>query len=188
MSETVHYRGIATKVVIPEGKTLLNVAEDILKEHGKEVPAYCDNALEGLISTFYHQYFTHKDILYKLEQTDVDVDDDIIDGEWINPDKFRYELRYYNGGAGLEECLEEAMDNASESPTEPSELKKLVIIYKVACEYDYCPDSDEVDEILKNVIEYNDREGLIKMLDEYTGWSPSDIEGKVFSILESQEL
>jgi len=40
MSETVHYRGFATKIMQPHGQTVMDVAKSILKEKGCEINEY----------------------------------------------------------------------------------------------------------------------------------------------------
>jgi len=112
MSETVHYKGIATKIECSnEGLNNNQMAEQILKERGKTVEDYYDSALECLCGEFYHEYFYHKktDTLYKLENKEHEPDEEIIRAE-DKTENIEYELRYYNGGAGFEECLEEAFD------------------------------------------------------------------------------
>ena len=115
MSETVHYRGVATKVDIPEGKTLVQVAEDILKSRDPQykIPAYSDGPLEYLCDHYNEEYFFHvgKQTLYMITKASIDIDEDIIRAKELADGTIVYELKYYNGGAGFEECLEKAMDN-----------------------------------------------------------------------------
>jgi len=65
-------------------------------------------------------------------------------------------------------------------------LKDLAIAYKCAQEYDYCPDSSEVDDVLKIIWRDIDRDVLIKILDKYSGYSTGDIEGNVFHIINNE--
>lgn len=111
MSETVHYRGTATEVKVPKGKALLEVVESILKERGVQIKPYHSDALECLIDNFYYEYFylDSKNILYKITKEDVSTDGDIIHAEIDEKGFIKYELKYYNGGAGFQECLEEAI-------------------------------------------------------------------------------
>jgi len=114
MSETVHYRGVATKVIIPEGKTLVQVAEDILKERDPQykIPPYTDGPLEALCDEYYNEYFFYpgNQSLYNITKGSIDLDEDIMEAKELEDGTIVYELKYYNGGAGFEECLEEAMD------------------------------------------------------------------------------
>lgn len=114
MRETVHYRGVATKVVIPEGKTLVQVAGDILKtRHPKYKISVSDNPINYLCDIFYTGYFFHvgSQTLYNITRGSIDMDEEIIKAKELPDGTIVYELKYYNGGAGFDECLEEAMDN-----------------------------------------------------------------------------
>lgn len=112
MSETVHYRGIATKIEQPIGKTLIDVAKDILTERNKKIASYYDNPIECLCDTYYKEFFYHPktQTLYKLDNHECDPYDDIIMAVSKENGIINYELRYYNGGVGFIECLEEAFD------------------------------------------------------------------------------
>lgn len=112
MSETVHYRGIATKIDIQKGDTVLDLACRILKERHKEIASYYENALECLCNNYDEEFFYHPktNTLYKISHTQYEPDEEIIKAKLKDDGTIEYELRYYNGGAGFEECLEEAMD------------------------------------------------------------------------------
>jgi len=112
MSETVHYKGIATKINQVNGKTLMQVAKDILKDRNKEIADYYDNAIECLCDSFYREFFYHSktQTLYKLDNNEYEPDEDIIKANQKEDGTIEYELRYYNGGAGFDECIEEAFD------------------------------------------------------------------------------
>lgn len=108
MSETVHYRGTAQRVDL-QGLTNEEFALKFIKGEGREVPDYYDNSVEYLVSTWDDDFFfySRNQTIYKITREDVDIDDEIIRAEF-DGDKINYELRFYNGGAGFEECLEEA--------------------------------------------------------------------------------
>ena len=112
MSETVHYKGIATKIEQPNDKTLIQVAEGILSDRHEEVKDYYDNALECLCDVYYEEFFYHKakQTLYSITKTDHDLEEEIIKAEPRADGRINYELKYYNGGAGFEECMEVAFD------------------------------------------------------------------------------
>jgi hypothetical protein len=112
MSKTVHYKGVAIKIEQPHDKTLLDVAEGILKERGHNIPKYYDNAIECLTQEFYKEFFYHNKTqsLYKITQEWHDLDEDIIKADLMDDGTIIYELRYYNGGAGFDECMEMAFD------------------------------------------------------------------------------
>lgn len=112
MSETVHYKGVATKVDQPIDKTVIEVAEAILKERGKEMAVYYDNAIECLCEEYYDEYFYHHKAksLYSITKEWVELEDDIIKADINSDGTIQYEVRYYNGGAGFSECLENAFN------------------------------------------------------------------------------
>jgi hypothetical protein len=113
MSETVHYRGRAIKVAVGlEGSK--EYAMSVLRERNKAVDDYYKgNVIECLCDNYYEEFFFHPKTnnIYKIEsKNDVDIYDDIIDAKIIDEGVIEYELKYYNGGAGFTECLEEAFN------------------------------------------------------------------------------
>jgi len=115
MSETLHYRGVATKIMQPQGQTVMDVARGILKERNYSINEYYKgNAIQCLTEDFNYEFFFHPrtQSLYKITRVEHEPDEDIIEAKLIGFDnsQIAYELRYYNGGAGFEECLEEAFD------------------------------------------------------------------------------
>ena len=112
MSETVHYKGNAKRVDL-KGLTLEEFAQNYIKIQGLEVPSYSDSALEYLTDRWRGLFFFYprNQTLYNITLESIDQDDEIIKAEFSSVDEsINYELRYYNGGAGFEECLEEAFD------------------------------------------------------------------------------
>lgn len=113
MSETVHYKG---KIQFnTEGlNNCIERAREILKKRGEELKDYYNNEVEQLCDDYYKEYFYHSktETLYKiLSQEDHDLDEEIIKvTKTTDPWVLEYELRYYNGGAGFAECLEEALN------------------------------------------------------------------------------
>jgi hypothetical protein len=113
MSETVHYRGVATKIEQPNDKTLIEVAESILKERNIELDEYYEgNSIKQLCEDMHYEFFYYPgtNSLYSITRECVDQYDDIIQAELKDNGTIEYDLKYYNGGAGFEECLEEAFD------------------------------------------------------------------------------
>lgn len=113
MSETVHYRGRAIKVAVG----LENSKEysmSILRERNKTVEDYYEgNVIECLCDNYDDEFFFHPKTnnIYKLEsKNDIDIDEEIIKAQEVSDGVIEYELRYYNGGAGFAECLEEAIN------------------------------------------------------------------------------
>jgi hypothetical protein len=113
MSETVHYKGVATKVKQPKKKTLNDLAENILKERNIEIEkSYNGNHIEQLCEDMCYEFFYYPKTksLYSITKEDVDQDEYIIKAELKDNGTIEYDLKYYNGEAGFEECLEEAFD------------------------------------------------------------------------------
>jgi hypothetical protein len=113
MSETVHYKGTATKIYQDSGKTVEEMAMSILNSKGiTQVLGFYDNAIEYLCDEWYEEYFFHpaSQSLFKITKETHEPDEEIINAKKIAKDTFEYELRYYNGGAGFSECLEEALN------------------------------------------------------------------------------
>jgi hypothetical protein len=113
MSETVHYKGTATKIYQDLGKTVEEMAQQILLNRGFDSkPSWADNYIEALCEMFSNEFFYHPKSmsLYKVDRWEHEQDEEIIKANKIGTDKFEFELRYYNGGAGFGECLEEALD------------------------------------------------------------------------------
>ena len=116
MSETEHYKGTATKINIPKDKSLNEVAEEILKESNIKKMGYYNSSIEQLTEDWSDKDFFHykTGTLYKLEGKEIDPDEDIIRAEIKDETTIEYELRFYNGGVGFSECLEEAFDKIEE--------------------------------------------------------------------------
>lgn len=116
MSETVHYKGTATKVEIPEGLTVEQVAATILAEANMSRPSYWDTDLEYLGCVFDYEYFFYPQTqsLYKITQYEVGSTKDITEASTNKDGIIEYELRYCNGGTRFEEALKEAFDKLNE--------------------------------------------------------------------------
>lgn len=112
MSETVHYKGIATAIKTTEFISVEDVAKEILKNRNKKIASYYSNAIECLVQEFNDEYFFHPktQTLYSITKTSHDLDQAIIKAESKEDGTIEYELRFYNGGSGFEECMEEAFD------------------------------------------------------------------------------
>lgn len=107
MSETVHYRGKAIKI---EGDAEIT-AKIILAEKGiVELKSYNDTYLEQLCDDDENYFYEPtRGELYALDYTEHDLDEEIISAKEAGKEgEIEFELRYYNGGAGFSECLEEA--------------------------------------------------------------------------------
>jgi len=148
MSETVHYKGIAKKVITPEGKTINEFSAEILKERNIKIDDYYENEMACLADWCYDSYFYHKksNTLFEITRESHEPNDDIIRAEFDRNGNINYELRYYNGGAGFEECLEEALDKLLKD-----EEKQKEDLYKL-----------ELGNLTKEMYD-----GMIKVLEEH---------------------
>ena len=110
MSETVHYKGKA--VLISQGEQAEIDAKIILAEKGKERDSYYSTNIEYLVGDYYQEYFYDKKTkgLYNIEYEEHELDQEIIRAEEKEDGSIEFELRYYNGGAGFDECLQEAFN------------------------------------------------------------------------------
>ena len=112
MSNIVHYKGKLERVSVGFVACVKD-AEKILKEKDAKEVCYYDNPVEQLCDD-YEEYFYHPktETLYRIiSKLSHEEDEEIITAKQTDdPFEIEYELRYYNGGAGFEECLEEAMD------------------------------------------------------------------------------
>lgn len=111
MSQMEFHIGEAT-LIASNREDSIKIAKGILEDLGKEVGPYYKDEIECLLSTVYEKYFYHNKTgsLYQLENENFEDDDDIIEAENISPTKFKYRLKFYNGGTCFEECLEEAFN------------------------------------------------------------------------------
>lgn len=117
MSETVHYKGILTEVKSRHSKTLQEIAKNILNDRGVEISEYHltynkDDFIAILCDELYEEYHYHIESkrLFNLTKDGCDPDGDIIRASNRVDGRIDYELRYYNGGAGFGECLDEALN------------------------------------------------------------------------------
>jgi len=119
MSENVHYTGKAKELVIPEGmnefqfaRKLLEMEEDINIEEELEI---YEDEIECLLDLLEGKFFYHSKTkkFYEITKVTEDPYSDTISADIDSEGNISYELRYYNGGAGFQECLEEALTKLS---------------------------------------------------------------------------
>jgi len=113
MSETEHYRGVLTPLNVTD---IEKWAEGILKNKKIAAKDYYDSFLEQLEdSDECEDYIVIKNKAYKVKKKDIGTEDDIIEATQLPNGDIEFELRYYNGGCGFGEALEEAMDEIDQS-------------------------------------------------------------------------
>lgn len=110
MSETVHYKGILTRVLPNEGETLQDIAKRILVQHNIEFDDCYDNYLDCLQDNFYQGYVVIDDKIYEVEKKDIDPDHNIFKGSLKSDGTIEFEVKYYNGGCGFGEAIDHVLD------------------------------------------------------------------------------
>ena len=115
MSETVYYRGTA-KEIVPKGDlTVEEIAKNLCDSKGIKmndyVKEYYNESWCFLLSDEdYDQYSYIGGKLYYISKEYVDLEEEIIKANKIKEGEFTFELKFYNGGASFNECLEEAIN------------------------------------------------------------------------------
>ena len=111
MSRTEHIRG--TLVAVNAGGIDGNdMARLILKGIGITDMGGCDSWIETLTDEYYHQYYYHpsNDTIYEIRDRHEMSDEDVIRANRQPIGYIDYEVKFYNGGCGETECIEEALD------------------------------------------------------------------------------
>ena len=112
MSDYEHQRGKIIKVVSETGVTLNQHCLNILKENNLEYDDWHKNPGRQIADDLYKEYVIINDVLYKyLELIDEDPYDSFVHLEEQDDGIINFSARYYNGGCGLSEMLEEGMEN-----------------------------------------------------------------------------
>lgn len=110
MSETVHYRGRMTEIKPRHSVDLNGVAREICDSRGLEKQSFHRDYVELLCDELYDEYITINQKLFSLEKVELDCDEEIMRAEQNLDGSISYEVRYYNGGCGFNEAVEEALD------------------------------------------------------------------------------
>ena len=108
MSEIRHYRG-KLKLVTTGKEQVESKAKGLLEaEDRTEIPSYFDSWTEYLKDVFYKGYVVVDDSLYEVEKREVG-EEDVFVASKIE-DGYKFEVRYYDGGMGFDEAIEEAIN------------------------------------------------------------------------------
>ncbi len=112
MSETEIHTGKLTKYMLPDNNE--HLARDLCVKRGIEKDEYYDNWIDVLKGECDDVLFING-IFYQVDDTgDVKGDEDIAKAT-ENPDgTISYLVKYYNGGCGFGEAIEEALKNLNE--------------------------------------------------------------------------
>ena len=109
MSETVHYRGTLTEVDMLDNETLEEQCKRLLGD--TELLSYYKSYQEMLLDQFYEIYIIYDDTLYLVEKRNYEPDGDIFWSKGNEDRSISFEVKYYNGGCGFNEAIEEALEN-----------------------------------------------------------------------------
>ena len=110
MSETVRYKGKITPVYPLEGETLEDTAERILEENLIDKKDYYDSCSEQLYEDLYEQYEVINGLIYKLGIERKDPNYTFFEASSNDDGSFDIHVMYYNGGCGLGEAIENAVN------------------------------------------------------------------------------
>ncbi|EKS4345002.1 hypothetical protein QB607_003005 [Clostridium botulinum] len=112
MSEMVQYKGKLIKLEKLNNETLEQQSERICKENNfYKLPDFYYTWAECLTSELYERYYISNDSLYSIESEQVDPEYDMFNASLNKNGEIEFEVKYYNGGCGFNEALDEAMNN-----------------------------------------------------------------------------
>ncbi len=113
MSQTEHHIGKLTEVSKQENETTEQLMLRILLENNKEteLPSWYEDTKEWFNGELSEIYYYHNNKVYKIEDREFEDDSDIIEANLKPDNTIEYQIKFYNGGASFNECLEEALIN-----------------------------------------------------------------------------
>lgn len=109
MSEVVHYRGKLYEVEKLENETLEEQCKRLLEN--KELDEFYDSYKEMLLDDLSDYFTEHNEVIYRITKENVDIDEDIFQMNKNEDGSISFEVKYYNGGCGFSEAIEEAFEN-----------------------------------------------------------------------------
>lgn len=107
LSEMVQYKGVLKKIEKLEGETLEEQCKRLLEN--KELPSYHDSYAEFLLDQHYKEMTIQGGVLYHVEKEKLDPEDNMFNASIEDNGDISFEVRYYNGGCGFDEAIENAM-------------------------------------------------------------------------------
>ena len=108
MSDTVHYKGKLIPVATED--TLEATAKRVMKEEGTELKDWVDDWRYIFDDNFYREYIIIDDKIYKADYKELNSYDDIMNATINEDGSIDFEIKYYNGGCGFCEALEESVE------------------------------------------------------------------------------
>ena len=121
MSETVHYKGKIKKVEIPKDQTINEYCKELCKQFEIVESDYFLEYGKGdyiaLLTEYREDYICVNGGVYEVLSKEYhDLDEGIARLEENNDGTYDYDVRYYNGGAGFDEMIEQCFDNFYDKP------------------------------------------------------------------------
>ena len=101
MSQTDHYKGKLT----PTGKTTEEFIGNVLLEEG----CTYEDAEEYFEDHYYEDAVIHDGMVFTVEKEFIEETDNIFKSENNSDGSISFEVKYYNGGCGFSEAIEEAL-------------------------------------------------------------------------------
>ena len=102
MSETEHFKGKLTST----GKSVDEYMQDV------ELDKWCDTKQE-MFNDMSDEAIEIDGVVFEVSRESVDVLDDIMIASKNEDGSYSFEVKYYNGGCGFSEAIEESLSNAN---------------------------------------------------------------------------
>ena len=104
MSETEHTKG----KLVPTGKTVEEYLGDVyLKSWHTDLEEYFQDE-------YYEKAVLINGYVFEVESKIIEPYEDIFEAELNDDGSYNFEVKYYNGGCGFNEAIEEALDNCKD--------------------------------------------------------------------------
>lgn len=111
MSDDVHYKGKLKRLAVEGHEEIETYAKTYVEEQGDELKSYCDDYTEHLRYEYNDKFVVIDDILWEvITKEEQDAYGSVFNLRHSKDDEYTYEVKYYNGGCGFEEALQEAFD------------------------------------------------------------------------------
>jgi hypothetical protein len=112
MSDYEQHVGKLVKVAPAGDETLEDLMRRILAEENIEMEQYHEDYAECFRDELYEKYVIFNNTVYKVDAERLEDYDDIMHGVLADNGDIFFTLRFYNGGCGFDEAIEEAIKKA----------------------------------------------------------------------------
>ena len=118
MSEYERHKGTIERVYF-EG----SIEDFAVKVVRKELPDYYGDWNEFFRDNFReYGYYIYKDTIFKINNEECEASSDIFEYRKITDNKIEYHFSFYNGGTGLDEQIEEVLEQIEETEWSEDDL------------------------------------------------------------------